>query len=166
MPKVSSLSFCWRQEIIPYLVGALTVAADQLSKLWVRTNLPLGSPLPHEGFLHLTYTTNRGVLLGLFPNHIIISVISVVVIVVLLYFYHRNLLPHQHILHIGVGLLLGGTIGNLIDRFSLGYVVDFIDIRLWGDFHWPIFNIADCAIVGGVALLAYCLIKADYEKSS
>jgi signal peptidase II len=59
---------------------------------------------------------------------------------------------------------LGGAIGNLIDRLRFGYVTDFIDIRLWGNFHWPAFNFADSAIVVGTLTLTYALFRSGLFK--
>jgi len=74
-----------------------------------------------------------------------------------LFFYLRYTLCNSRLVKIALGLLVGGSLGNLVDRVRLGYVTDFIDIRLWGDFHWPAFNLADLAIVVGVILLVYFL---------
>ena len=62
---------------------------------------------------------------------------------------------------VAAGLILGGAAGNLMDRLRFGFVIDFIDIRLWGNFHWPAFNFADAAIVIGTAALAYFLIRSE-----
>ena len=133
------------------LITLLVVVADQLSKLWIRLNLLPGQSLPEEGTLRLTYVTNKGVAFGLpLELPLAFSILLIVVILFLVYRYSNTLL-----LVIASALLLGGTIGNLIDRLRFGGVIDFIDIHLFGDFHWPAFNLADSALVIGVILLAY-----------
>ena len=65
---------------------------------------------------------------------------------------------------IAYGLVIGGAVGNLIDRFRLGYITDFIDVKLWGSFHWPVFNIADSAIVIGTAIFAISLFLSSTRE--
>ncbi len=163
----------WQRKTIPCLTIALVVLADQLSKMWIRANLAIGESLSQEGFLRITHVTNSGSVFGLFPNQIAIPIIfiSILLIVGILYLYYRNLLPRKEVFHlrntyaVTIGLLIGGIIGNLIDRLSMGYVTDFISVHLWGSFYWPTFNIADSAIVIGVILLAYYLLSTHGKYS-
>lgn len=139
--------------------------ADQLSKLWVRDALELGESMPREGFIRLTYLTNAGGAFGLFinPRFLLVLTAAVGILIVLIYLHY---LPSGRALHVGLGLVLGGALGNLIDRLRFGAVTDFIDVRLFGDFHWPAFNLADSAITIGVFILAYFLVlgAAKAEK--
>ncbi len=157
------------------IIGSLTTLfLDQWSKIWAVGALSLGK-LPEdayhiqsqslpllEGLLDFRLTGNKGAAWGLFrslpdewrvPFFVIVSVIAVIVIVSL---YRKA--EQQTILRLALTLILGGTLGNLVDRFRLGYVIDFIHC-FYKDYHWPIFNIADIAITIGVGLLAIDMIR-------
>jgi len=147
------------------IAAALVIALDQLSKSWVRGNLAPGESLPEAGFLRLTYVTNPGFVFGLPANQTFLLIFTTVVILLILpfFFYYLTVHYRSHITSlctICLGLILGGAIGNLIDRLRFGYVTDFIDIRLWGNFHWPAFNFADASIVIGTFTLAYALFRS------
>jgi signal peptidase II len=137
------------------------VPTDQLSKLWIRSNLTLGESLPETGFLRLTHVRNTGAAFGLFQDQslllIIAAIIGIATLLFLVLFMYRRFpflgtIPGR----LSLGLILGGTVGNLIDRLSSGYVTDFIDVGIW-----PAFNAADSAVVIGATLLAYSLIQLD-----
>lgn len=131
------------------LVFALTLAADQFSKALVREALRVGESAPAEGFLRLTHVTNSGAIFGLFPNQaVVMTAASLVGIAVLVYFYHAHAGSDWRV-RVSMGLLLGGAVGNLIDRLVLGRVTDFLDVGAW-----PVFNLADSSIVTGVIMLA------------
>ena len=113
------------------LVFALALAGDQLSKALVRGALSIGESLPAEGFLRLTHVTNSGAIFGFFPNQaIVMTAASVLGIAVLLYFYHAHAGSDWRV-RVSMGLLLGGAVGNLIDRLALGKVTDFLDVGAW-----------------------------------
>ena len=140
-----------------FLTALLVVVADQLSKMWIRSNLVVGQSLPETGFFRLTHIQNTGAAFGLFQGHsFALSIVALVGIVVLLlyalFIYRRFPILDNRLGKLALGLVLGGTVGNLIDRLHLGYVTDFIDVGFW-----PAFNIADSAIVVGVIMLAYSL---------
>ena len=100
----------------------------------------------------MTYITNTGSAFGLFKGfNLIFILFSMIVIIVVLY-YIKKIKQNENLLQFSVGLLLGGTIGNLIDRFLYGFVVDFIDFRIW-----PVFNIADSSVTISVILLIILL---------
>jgi len=145
------------------------IIADQLTKLWavdvlVSGGLP-GDPLAirshvlavFDGWFHLKVVGNTGAAWGLFgglptawrvPFFGVISLVAIGVIAVI----YRRSRPEQNLLRWALTFILGGAIGNLIDRIRIGYVVDFID-WFYGDHHWPTFNSADVAISIGVVLL-------------
>ena len=142
------------------LVFALTLAADQLSKVWVREGLRIGESVPAEGFLRLTHVTNSGAIFGLFPNQaVVMTGASLVGIAVLVYFYHAHAGRDWRV-RTSMGLLLGGAVGNLIDRFVLGHVTDFLDVGAW-----PVFNLADSSIVTGVIILAVVYLFPNFLAS-
>ena len=148
------------------LTALLIVAADQLSKIWIRTNLAVGQSLPEVGFPRLTHVYNTGAAFGLFQGQTFpLTVISSIGVAVLLFyaffFYRRFPLFDNWFIWIGLSLVLGGTVGNLIDRLRLGYVTDFINFGFW-----PAFNVADSAVVVGVIMVAYLVLSmARAEKS-
>ena len=137
-------------------VGALIFALDQLTKYLVVTHLQYGeswSLLPHlERLFKFTFIINTGAAFGMFPQlGNVFTLIAVVVIGGIVFFHHH--LPTENLwVRVSLGLQLGGALGNVIDRLTRGYVVDFVDIGFW-----PIFNLADLAIVVGVLVLAHHL---------
>ena len=164
MQKVNSLQGKWRS-VVFFLAALLVVVADQLSKMWIRSNLVVGQSLPEMGFFRLTHVQNTGAAFGLFRDQsfilAIVALVGIIVLIVyalLIYRYFPfldNLLCKS-----ALGLVLGGTVGNLIDRVRLGYVTDFIDVGIW-----PSFNIADSAIVVGIIVFVYSLLRlAQAEK--
>ena len=142
-----------------FLAALLIAVADQLSKTWIRTNLAVGQSLPEVGFLRLTHVHNTGAAFGLFHGQTFsLTIVSLVGVAALLFYavllYRHFPLLHSWLAWVGLGLILGGTVGNLIDRLRLGYVTDFIDFGFW-----PAFNLADSAIVVGVIIFAYSLLS-------
>jgi len=144
----------WWRESVLFLIALAVVIADQVTKQLAVHYLRTGNVVPIIGdILRLRYTTNTGSAFGLFQDQGFVLTIIALVVVGVIMFYYRRLPGHMLLVRISLGLQLGGAIGNLIDRLHYGSVVDFIEFVLW-----PIFNIADAAIVLGVALLAYYLI--------
>ena len=135
-----------------FLIAGVVVLLDQLTKEWVRLNLQLGEVFRPElwltQYIRIVHWKNTGAAFGMFQNmNPVFMVLSVLVIGVILYYYPQ--IPRQDwLVRLSMGLLLGGAIGNLIDRFRQGYVTDFISV---GKF--PVLNIADASISVGVALL-------------
>ncbi|MEW6033945.1 MAG: signal peptidase II [Chloroflexota bacterium] len=140
-------------------IAALVVAADQASKLWIRSHLSPSESLPPEGFFRLTYIQNTGSAFGLFANQtLLLTIIGIVAVAALLTFIRHQ--PLRNIWgSLAVSLLLGGSAGNLLDRLRLGYVTDFIDIGLENGFRFFVFNVADSAITVGTFLLAFTLLR-------
>ncbi|MCD6390726.1 MAG: signal peptidase II [Dehalococcoidia bacterium] len=152
------------------LVTALVVALDQLSKLRIAANQPPTSLEFLPGFINLVFVKNYGVVFGLFSNHkglhIALSIAGSLIILALLH-YHP---PTTTLGMSSLALILGGGLGNLIDRIRLGYVIDFINFQL---FRWPAFNIADAAIIVGTFTLIYYFCKSgilrkhyEYKRTS
>ena len=158
MQKANHLQANWRN-IAFFLIALLIVVADQLSKLWIRSNLAVGESGFESGFFRLTHVSNTGAAFGLFRGHTLpLTVVSCVGIALLLLyaflFYRQFPQLDRWLAWIGLGLILGGTIGNLIDRLRLGCVTDFIDFGFW-----PAFNVADSAIVIGVIIFVFSLLS-------
>ncbi len=130
------------------LIVLLIIAVDQLSKFLISSNFNLGDSIRLLPYLYLTYVQNVGAAFGLLANFRWLF-IALGFLAIGFVFYFRNLIRNQStFVRWGITLAMGGTIGNLIDRIRLGAVIDFIDTTIF-----PIFNIADTAIVIGVALL-------------
>ncbi|MBN2186767.1 MAG: signal peptidase II [Dehalococcoidia bacterium] len=136
---------------------ALVIVLDQLTKSWIRDNLTLGESLTIAGRLSLTYLRNTGAVFGLFANQPLFSTIIILASLLIIFLFFHYLSRATDVGVMSASLILGGAVGNLIDRLHLGYVTDFIDFRLWGNFHWPSFNFADAAIVAGTLTFIYAL---------
>jgi signal peptidase II len=144
---------------------AVIVAFDQLTKFIVDRSMPLHHSIPIiEGFFSLTYVRNTGAAFGIFagsaeifrrPFLILVSVVAIGFIVVML----KRLRDSEKWLVTALAFILGGAIGNLIDRVLYGEVIDFLDC-FWGSYHWPAFNVADSFITVGVTITLFILIKA------
>ena len=143
-----------------FLIALTVIGVDQLSKYLVRANMELGQSIPSEGLVRLTYTTNTGGAFGLFANQTFLLSLAAVLAITILVLYLRYLPRGSTLLNVGLGLDLGGAIGNLIDRVRLGEVTDFIDIGAW-----PVFNLADSAIVVGTFLITYYLLFAAKKRA-
>ncbi len=142
-----------RIDIVIFLAGVLSVVAiDRMTKHFFSGLLGLNESVALiKNVFHFTLVHNTGIAFGLFKDcgvaFIIIPLILTGLLVYNIYYYrHSEYLSRLYI--IAFSLILGGAIGNLIDRISLGYVIDFIDLRIW-----PVFNIADSAITIGAAII-------------
>lgn len=146
------------------LLALLVVVADQLTKAWIRANLALGEAIPRTGFFQIVYARNSGAVFGLFPQQsfllTIVAFLGIVLILVFALFYHRQFTYIYNLsCRLALGLVLGGTIGNLLDRLRFGYVTDFISIGIW-----PAFNIADSAVTVGALIFAYYLLRWAFTE--
>ena len=146
-----------RKFACPILAAAVLILADQWTKSWIvgRFNLHEARAV-FDNWFHIVHIRNRGVAFGFLssldpgwvnPVLIVTTLIAVAAIVGYLHY-----LPWRGPGPFGLGLILGGAVGNLIDRARLGYVVDFLDVH-WRQYHWPAFNLADIGITVGVFLL-------------
>jgi len=148
------------------IVTALVVTLDQLSKLWIRTYLALGESLPITDRLSLVNIENTGGAFGLLANQTFLIIIISIAGLLFILLFLRYLSPATTLSIVSIGLIIGGGVGNLIDRTRLSYVTDFIYFRLWGNFYWPSFNIADAAITVGVFTLIYSFYKSGVFRKA
>ncbi len=109
-------------------------------------------------FFSLTYVTNTGIVFGLFQGMGDVLLIVAFIAIGAIFLYYRHLPSGPILLHIALGLQVGGALGNVVDRLARGAVVDFIDLNFWPLHHWPIFNLADASIVTGVVLLLLVML--------
>ncbi len=138
--------------MLPLLLGIAITVIDQLTKLLVTQRFYLYESIPVvPGLFNLRYIQNTGAAWGMFAGgHGWLSALSVVVLVALVVF-QRSFFSHGLVERIAFGLIIGGIVGNFIDRVRLNYVIDFLDFH-WGRHHFPAFNVADAAICCGVGL--------------
>ena len=164
MRKLHRLQDKWR-DIVFGSIALLVVIADQLSKAWIRANLTPGQVLVDKGFLQIIHVQNTGASFGIFKDHTLIIIVAVFIEIILILFIvylFRNRLSFidSMLMRTGTGLIIGGAIGNQIDRIRLGRVTDFIDFKFW-----PAFNVADASAVVGVIIVVYCIIfLSDFIK--
>lgn len=145
-----------KKYLIVFSTAFIIVLIDQLTKFLVRVNFQLNeSAALITNIFHLTYIHNFGAGFGILQQQKWILVfISLVVVGVILYYLDR-IKEKEKLLQFLVGFILGGTIGNLIDRLFFGYVIDFLDFQIW-----PIFNIADSFVtIGVIGLIIYLWSK-------
>lgn len=154
------------------ILAALLLVADQVTKWWILevVELPLRRNIPIWEWgpvgLDLTMVWNRGVTFGLLSgdgawNHLILSLVALVVAGFLLRWLAK---AETRLVGLALGTVIGGAIGNVIDRVRFGAVVDFVDVHAWG-WHWYVFNIADAAIVCGVlVLVGDALIRPESKR--
>ena len=141
------------------LIVAIVLASDQITKAIVRAKLSIGESWPAEGIFRFTHGTNTGSAFGLFQDQtFVLTIASGVAIGFIIYFY-RSQTESKLVTRMTIGLLLGGAIGNLIDRLVAGRVTDFIDVGAW-----PIFNLADSSIVVGMTLMIATLLLTPEES--
>jgi len=130
---------------------------DQLSKYLVVRRFNPGETLNIiTGFFQLTYVRNYGAAFGILRYHTLFFIVTSFLMVLIIIFGSRYISTRCRMLRFALALLLGGTLGNLSDRVVKGYVVDFFDFLFW-----PVFNIADIAIVLGIAMVIFCLLRSD-----
>ena len=155
-------------------IAVAVFAADQFTKMWALARLDAGHPVAVvPGFLHLTLVLNPGVAFGVFAGvprewRWLVTVFSIAALILLCSVAMRIVPDRGRAGLLALGLVFGGAVGNLLDRWRLGAVVDFVDVH-WQSYHWPAFNVADSAITVGVALLALQLARAgrgEHEPGS
>ncbi|TLN00162.1 signal peptidase II [bacterium] len=130
---------------------------DQGIKWLVIRYMEIGQSIPLiDNVFHLTYVQNPGAAFGMLPYQTVFFITVTVLVVGGIALYYRKLPPGRRLLKAGLALQVGGALGNLADRVRFGRVVDYLDFRVW-----PVFNLADIAIVTGVGLLILELFKAD-----
>jgi signal peptidase II len=141
-----------------FIIAIVLAAIDQITKWWIQNSLVPGQSMPETGFFRLTYAENTGASFSIFTGRNSILIVAAFIGIIFLlacffYFFRRYSFLDTWLNKLCLAIILGGTVGNLIDRIRLGYVRDFID---WGP--WPIFNVADSCTVVGVILFAFSLL--------
>jgi len=147
---------------------AIIVVLDRLTKIIVDRSMPLHHSVPIiDGLFNLTYVRNTGAAFGIFagsheafrlPFLILVSILALGFVVVML----KRLRDEETGLITALAFIIGGALGNLVDRVLYGEVIDFLDFY-WSHYHWPAFNLADSCITVGVLITLYYLIQAKGE---
>jgi len=148
-----------------YLWSVFVVLCDQLSKIFVLNHLVEHEIVPVCPLFNLFLTFNKGVSFSMLTSDsayapLALSVFALGVAGLLVYWIQKE---KNKVARLGLAIILGGAVGNVIDRIRFGAVVDFLDFYI-GDYHWPAFNIADSAICIGVAILLFTSFKRGEKK--
>lgn len=137
--------------IIYFLIGVFLITfLDQLTKILVQSKMDLMESIPViKGVFHITYILNPNSAFGLlkFPNTVFVAII-IIVILLIIFLLRKKITQENKLVCFSLIFILGGSLGNMIDRLRIGSVIDFLDFRIW-----PIFNIADSALNIGLLLL-------------
>jgi len=148
----------------------LVVGLDQISKMYVSSVMSLYASYPViDGFFNITYIRNPGAAFGFLANaapvfrSLFLIVMSAAAIVMILWFLAKNKSAGR-LLTFALALILGGAVGNLLDRIRFGSVVDFLDFYI-ASWHWPAFNVADSAISVGAVLLILEMFRRKRSES-
>ena len=146
------------------LTALVVLAADQLTKALVVATLDVGERLPVLGDLVvLWHVQNRGAAFSLFQDAAVLFYVVTLAAFGMIAYFHRTLAGRGRWLQLVLGVVLGGTLGNLIDRLRLGYVTDFVSVGI-SDLRWPTFNVADIAVSCGAIALAISLWREDARR--
>src|SRR5213594_5224214 len=138
-------------------IAVLVFALDRITKLWVEENIPLYEGRQVVGdYVRIVHTQNTGAAFGLLPERTtLLSVLSVLAVIAIVYYY-RRIASSSWLVSATLGMQLGGAFGNLLDRITQGYVIDFVDVGI-GDVRFWAFNVADSSIVVGFFLVTLAL---------
>ena len=151
--------------LIPFFLGIFIIALiDQAAKFFAAGLLPTIQTIPIiDDVFHLTYVENTGAGFGVFAGYTWILTLLTVVVIVAAVSYVVVKRPHNRMFLTGFTFMLGGAVGNVVDRIRLGYVIDFFDFRL---INFPVFNIADCFItVGAIIFAVYVIFYSDKKEN-
>lgn len=165
---MSTITSWLRRAWVVLVVAGIIITLDQLTKEWVRLNIPkYGSiiPIPALGeYFVFEHVDNYGAAFGILQNQGMLFVVIAVVVAIAILFYVRYLPTEHNFVRILLGLQLGGAVGNLVDRINQGFVTDFVKMGIPGVYYWPNYNIADSSIVIGVIALGIYIIIDDVRK--
>ncbi len=142
-----------------YILVAITLILDQGTKYLTQTYMYEGQSIPIiDGIFHLTYVLNPGAAFGILANKTTFFILVTLIVLIVIIYIYRRVPAEKWLLRFGLAMQVGGAMGNLLDRIRLGMVVDFFDFRVF-----PVFNIADSAIVVGVTILFIEILFFDKE---
>jgi signal peptidase II len=143
-------------------IATIVIIVDQWAKQVVQTHMLPGMSIPViDNIFHITYILNPGAAFGILENERIFFITIALCMLALTAYFFKHIPQNFRLMRLGLSLLAGGAIGNVIDRVQTGYVVDFFDFRIW-----PIFNVADIAIVTGVGCVIYTLVFMSFPNEN
>ena len=159
-----------RKYMLLIVISLFLIAVDQMTKIYVHSHFELGESITViPGFFNFTYVRNLGAAFGIFTDspetfrHIFFLSIPLVAVAIIVFFIYG--LPESESVQVmALSSIAGGAIGNYIDRIQHGYVIDFLDVHYKNIYNWPVFNIADSAIVVGVGILTVLMIQEYIEE--
>ncbi len=164
--KSPLLSILGNRYVRLLMIAGTVCIVDQLVKALIVSTVPVYQTIPViPGFFNLTHIYNPGGAFGFLSGspsvlrHLFFVIASIIAMGLILFLYAKTP-PGHGLLKFGLSLIMGGAVGNILDRIRIGKVIDFLDIYI-KDFHWPAFNVADSAIVIGIGLFIYHLIFID-----
>jgi signal peptidase II len=150
-----------RPTLILAATAALVFIADQATKAWIVATLDYGDRVQVIGdFVWLWHLRNTGAAFSLLPGAVWLFVPVTILALGMVAYFHRQFRERGPWIHVLLGVILGGALGNLVDRVRLGYVVDFVSVGI-GDLRWPAFNVADPSVVIGIGILVIYLTFFD-----
>ncbi len=151
---MDEISIGWRIIVIYYVIAIIAIIVDQLTKYWIATGMERGDQISVIGnFFLITSHRNQGAAFGILQNQRwFFVVVTLIVVVAIIWYIQKVKSQPDKLLPVALSLVLGGAIGNFIDRARMGEVVDFLQFN-FGSYTFPIFNVADSCIVVGVALI-------------
>jgi signal peptidase II len=144
------------------------IVADQLSKAWIVASFPFGEPVEVLGaWVRIWYVANTGALFGLFRDQAaIFAALSIAVIALIIWYHGRAVAGSGALATLALGLLLGGAVGNFVDRIRLGHVVDFVDMGIPDGWRFYTWNVADAAISTSILLLLLMAIVPPVRREA
>lgn len=146
------------------LIIFLGLIADRVTKLWALKALKDGSDVVIiKNIFSFSYLENRGAAFGILQNKVVFLAILTIAMTIAMIFYIYKFKPQSRLLKASLALIIAGAIGNLYDRIFYKYVVDFILLHYKDVYYFPTFNVADMLVVFGTIILAFCIIKEDYN---
>lgn len=149
-----------------FLYSLLWLCLDQVVKILVNVYIDLGESITIiPSFFNFTYVRNTGAAWSILEGNRIFLIIVSIVAIALVYFFMIKDKKIEKVEEIGYGILLGGIVGNLIDRTIFGYVIDFLHFT-FGNYQFPVFNVADIGIVIGTCIIIFIMIKEDFYGNS
>lgn len=154
----------WMESLLLVATAAIVFVADQTTKALVVTGIALNERVRIVGDLvQLWHVRNSGAAFSLFQGGTLLFLVVTVLAIGMIVYFHRTFRGRNLWLQVLLGVILGGTAGNLVDRVRFGYVTDFVSVG-FGEVRWPTFNVADSSIVVGIGLLVLYLFLTDRRR--
>ena len=153
-------------KLVLFLITVLVIALDQFTKQYITRTMQIGESNPIiNNFLYITYHRNSGAAFGILQGQMLLFyVVTTIAVIGILMWLRKLNIKKNRVLAISLALILGGALGNFIDRIRYQAVIDFISTIWWG-YHFPIFNLADSVLVCGVILMMIDILILDRTRS-